>query len=337
MDKKSLFDILNSLRTREEKHADLTAEVVPLLVEWLGFRLRDIRFEHAFVYGPSARVRVVDALVLDSETGTPALLFEVKQRAHPQLMDQGRFLLKEALPISGAFAGILISPDSIDAIGQEVDQHVALGTTSWEEAEGLRNAIAEAHRHWRRNLPSTGRPAARDRTDSNRSDCDALLDAVRTAATNDEKKKTLERLVRVVFERLSYLQVKYTDLRTASSEIDLIVENRGCAQHTLFDEFGRHFLVECKNWASPVGAKEVRDFVGKLLKTKQRLGVLATREGVTGADSGADALREIQFCFDALNTAVLVLTEADLIVLCAGAELHDLLDKKLDRLRFDLP
>jgi hypothetical protein len=333
----SLADTLNALPQRSPSAARLAADVVPPFVAWLEIDPGWVRFEYPFIYG-AGRVRVADAAVIDPELDRALLIFEVREARHRDRVRDEFFNLTELRDVTGAYAGILLTTMDLTVRGT-VEANLKFGELTPGDLEWLRAALREGFATWharaaphgrRRAPPHRGRPGKRP-------ECEAMLQATRDASTNDEKKKSLEGLVRFLIERNDYLRVKYTDVRTASSEIDLVVENRGRSRHTMFDEFGRHFLIECKNWNQPVGAKEVRDFVGKLLKTKIRLGILATRQGVTGSGGGEDALREIHFCFDTLQTAVLVLTEEDFEALCSGIDFHDLLDQKLDRLRFDLP
>lgn len=338
MRNENIFEILNGLAARSPSSARIAADVVPALVEWVGFDPSWIRFEYAFVYG-AQRVRVLDAVVLEPETERPFVVFEIKEGGRRHRGVDGYAQLQELLDATGAFAGIWLTVTGLVTVGMDETVTINFGAVGPNDLEPLRSVLQRAHAEWRQGALRLGRrpPPARRGRPGKRPECEQRLQTIIDAVTNDDKKKILEGLVRFLVDQVDYLLVKYADGRTASSEIDLVVENRGRSRHTMFDEYGRHFLIECKNWSQRVGAKEVRDFVGKLLKTKIRLGVLATREGVTGESGGEDALREIHFCYDALETAVLVLTEEDLVALCSGADLHSLLDQKLDRLRFDLP
>ncbi|MCL4552513.1 MAG: restriction endonuclease, partial [Candidatus Marsarchaeota archaeon] len=92
----------------------------------------------------------------------------------------------------------------------------------------------------------------------------AALAKTKKARTNEQKKQSLEGLAKLLFQGIPFLSFKYSNLRTASAEIDLVFLYRGFKETTVFDELGRYFLVECKNWKDPVGAKHVRDFIGKM-------------------------------------------------------------------------
>jgi len=132
------------------------------------------------------------------------------------------------------------------------------------------------------------------------------------------------------------LKCKYYNLQTRSSEIDIVIEY-DCSKGyiPLFEEQGRFSLIECKNWSKPVGVSPVRDFMGKLDKCKARLGVIFSKNGVTGVDAGADALREIQSRFDRDGVFVLVFFLEDIRNIEDGNAFVTALDRKADSLRFD--
>jgi hypothetical protein len=132
------------------------------------------------------------------------------------------------------------------------------------------------------------------------------------------------------------VRVKHRNLRTASSEIDLVLEADPRTCPLLFSDFPRFSLVECKNWNDPAGAPEIRDFVSKIEKSRCKLGFLFSRNGVTGQNRGADALREIRFAADRLGVFVLVVAEDDLDAVVRCSKFSDLLDQKYDKLRFDV-
>lgn len=104
----------------------------------------------------------------------------------------------------------------------------------------------------------------------------------------------------------------------------------------LFEELGRYCLIECKNWSKPVGVGSVRDFMGKLDKCKIKLGIIFSKNGVTGVNSGADALREIQSRFDRDGLYILVFSLDEIKEIKDGMSFYKAIDSKADRLRFDV-
>jgi hypothetical protein len=163
----------------------------------------------------------------------------------------------------------------------------------------------------------------------------AALAKTKKARTNEQKKQSLESLAKLLFQAIPFLSFKYSNLRTASAEIDLVFLYKGFKETTVFDELGRYFLVECKNWKDPVGAKHVRDFVGKMKSSKVKLGVLVAPKGVTGDCDSADALREIHRTFDQDGLFVIVIAEELLNLIEKGGNFYDLLEYEIESIRFD--
>ena len=79
----------------------------------------------------------------------------------------------------------------------------------------------------------------------------------------------------------------------------------------------------------------MRDFIGKMLKSRTRLGILFAKNGITGEGTGLDALREIQSAYDRDGIFLLVLSLSDLGEIKNGGDFIALLDLKSDKLRFD--
>ena len=162
-----------------------------------------------------------------------------------------------------------------------------------------------------------------------------LYNALDVARTASAKGEALESLARYLLDRVRGLRVVRRRLRTSSSEIDLVVEIVPTRPASTFEEFGRYILVECRNWIAPVRAKDVRDFVGKLSKSKTRLGIIFARSGVTGRRGDTDAWRETRIAFHTSDIVVLVVTDDDLRSMAEGAEFAAILAQKLFDFRFD--
>lgn len=321
------LEALRRIAAMDWSERSILADALPPLVEALGEKPAELRFEH-LVLASQTRIRLADAALI-AEDGRALVVFEVKGGVPEAWWDDWSADLAETLGTSAVSIGLLVNPHRITILwfGERTDFSVPLAT---EETAGqlhsiFRSAIADARPTPPDHRPPSGAP-----------DCLGMIQRIETATTNDEKKKALETFAAWMVDRTSGLKVKHHNLRTTSSEIDLVVENVGAGHRSVFDEFGRHLLVECKNWGKPVGAKEVRDFVGKLLKTDATLGLLISKNGVTGKNGAEDALREIRFCYDRLDLVVCVLALEDLRAICLGSSLGDLVDERVDRLRFDL-
>jgi|ERR1035441_3215982 hypothetical protein len=116
------------------------------------------------------------------------------------------------------------------------------------------------------------------------------------AGDNNQKKESLEFLA-------SYLAVTLPGVRinanvkananaaTFEHEIDLVVTQYGSTPTYLLEALGRHFLIECKNWDSRVGAQALNHFVAKMRFHRCKCGVIFSREGLSGDADQQTGLR----------------------------------------------
>jgi hypothetical protein len=155
-----------------------------------------------------------------------------------------------------------------------------------------------------------------------------FLHRVRQAQTNDEKKKSLEYLAEFLFETIKGLKVVDRDLRTSAEEIDRLVRNE--SDEPFWRNLGNPFLVECKNWGVPVGAKEIRDLKGKMDSRGIKTGFLLAKSGVSGNDY-RDARLAIR---EALTNGryIVVLDDSDLQEIADGTPPSEKLRDKYEDL-----
>lgn len=110
---------------------------------------------------------------------------------------------------------------------------------------------------------------------------DALVDAVDTTASADDKGRTLEELCSRLFASVAGFAVTGR-IRTETEEIDISVLNDS-AEPRLRRE-GALILAECKNWTGKCGKNEFVVFNSKLENRSQRctLGFLVSWNGFSG-------------------------------------------------------
>ena len=104
------------------------------------------------------------------------------------------------------------------------------------------------------------------------------LDNSSSAKTNKEKKDSLEKVGVLLIKMIEGLDVLETNVNTETEEIDILVKNE--SEDPFWQRLPTPFLVECKNWSKPVGAKEIRDFDGKMDEITFR--IMISIDGVTG-------------------------------------------------------
>lgn len=163
-------------------------------------------------------------------------------------------------------------------------------------------------------------------------DQDALAEAIARALDPDlgtvEKGRALERFAQFALGAIPGITVECfaTDDVFHAQEIDVLCSNdQDPAGLPHFDHF---ILVECKNWADPVGSEEVNWFHEKLRARALGVGILFAMNGITGDRdlfiaanlALAEALRE--------GRHILVLGRAEIEDLASGEDLATLLKRK---------
>lgn len=301
-----------------ENEIDFTRKVIPRLVRALDYDEPETFYEYG---GHRLRADVVLSKSIDSK---PWIVLELK-RGKPRDVADWIYQVRRYLDAFDCGIGAVISPELLILITHQEDKHFDLRALTSEQ-------VAEIFRVLERKAQPSSVP---HKAPGNKGLVD-LIESTERAVGNDEKGKSFEALARFLFDSVPSLRCKYSNLRTRSSEIDLVIEyDKSKGSIPLFEELGRYALVECKNWSKPVGVGPIRDFMGKLDKCKARLGIIFSKNGVTGVDAGEDALREIQSRFDRDGVFLLVFSLEDLRNIGDGQGFKEALDYKADNLRFD--
>src|SRR5262249_14813046 len=90
-------------------------------------------------------------------------------------------------------------------------------------------------------------------------------------------------------------------------------------------ELGRHFVCECKDWASAADFTTMAKFCRVLDSIKSRFGILFSRSGITGSGKTQFAEREQLKVFQDRGIVIVVLSLSDLQAVANGANLITLL------------
>lgn len=149
------------------------------------------------------------------------------------------------------------------------------------------------------------------------------------AKTKAEKGKLLEDLACYLFEEIPGITLSARNVKNTceTEEIDVAFWN---GQHPRgLKELNFVILVECKNWAKPVGSMEVNWFITKVRNRALDFGVLLAANGITG---DADDRKEAH---DVVSKAlmekirVVILTRAEIEALADSAGLVTTIKRKL--------
>lgn len=125
-----------------------------------------------------------------------------------------------------------------------------------------------------------------------------------------EKGRTLELLAEILFEVEPFLKLHLSNKRYSTGELDRLFKVKKIPS-TIFQEFSDILVVECKNWSSKVGAKEIRDFSGKMEDLQSEIGIIISKEGITGDQNFIkDAKGELRRLWDR-NSKIIIVFDAD--------------------------
>jgi len=320
--RKALHNLLTSLpKTTFRSELEIIKKIVPKLAQILGYDEQEIFYD----YG-RGRLRA-DAIFSGSIEAAPWIILEIKGlRGGPiaDWIDQVRRYLNS---FDGRLA-IVVSPNTFLLVSNHLEAQFNLRELSINQTEEILKFLEEVFAEEPNNSTTLAKRTLY-------SSIENLIEAAEVATTNKEKGKTLERLSQFLIDNAPSLSCKYTNLITRSSEIDIVIEyDSAKGSILLFEDVGRYSLVECKNWSKPVGASTVRDFLGKLEKTKTKMGIIFAKRGITGAESGLDALEEIRAKFSRDGVFVVVFSFEDLRGINDSKSFLEALDVKADNLRF---
>jgi hypothetical protein len=161
------------------------------------------------------------------------------------------------------------------------------------------------------------------------------VNALRDADSQEEKSSSLESLTRLLFEGIPFLTCKYVNSESIGSELEVVVQYNGRNPPTVFDAFGRYFLLHGKDWSAAVRTKDLTALLEKMQKSRVRLGIILAPLGICGRRKGGQAVREIRRAFDVHGVCTVVLCAEHLRQVVGGANFYDMLEYLIERTRFD--
>jgi len=158
----------------------------------------------------------------------------------------------------------------------------------------------------------------------------AGLRACNSAGSNSAQRgAALERLAQDLFGSIPGVTLTLRNNKDAfaTQEIDVAAWNQGYPAGLA--GFPQIFLIECKNWLSPVGSMEIAWFDTKLRLKGCSFGVLLALEGITGKQHSLTAAYSILAAALREQRDIIVITKTDLEALGSVAELVSLIQHKM--------
>jgi hypothetical protein len=157
----------------------------------------------------------------------------------------------------------------------------------------------------------------------------ALLEKVRLAPSNDQKKKTLETLAEFLLGGIEGFAVR-PSTRSATGELDRFVRNN--SPNPQFVALGEMLIVECKHWGRAVGTDEIGAFIADLQDARQKSGILLSRKGIS-----REAQNRIFNYFQREKGFIIPLLEGDIEKVCNGLNLDLMMIEKMEAITFQKP
>ncbi|MDZ7701777.1 MAG: restriction endonuclease [Halobacteriales archaeon] len=213
-----------------------------------------------------------DGLIQINFNRAPWLVVEVKKSNAPHIIHQAQDQVRRYLEFTNADYAVIIGNGYISVTEPDGELFVEANPNDIEAIEEIESILTppdyllaptEAEDVRRE---TSGEEVSFDNYSINLDDLETALEAVDEAETNHEKGDTFEELANLLFEAIPFLEVRDKNLETNTGEIDLVVEYQGTNEPTIFDNFCRFILVECKNWSNSVGVSKLEISRGRWTK-----------------------------------------------------------------------
>lgn len=280
-----------------------------------------------------------DAMISKTRDGTPLSIVEVKLTRGTENPRFRQDWLKQVLTyINSANAeyGLLLSDKLFSVLDNNNRIDVEITNPSQDNIESAKEMLDSAEAtDEKRQQTTSSKNIESDYFSLDINQFEDAVDLLDEAESSYKKGEAFEDLAGLLFGGVEFLKVRDKQLRTNTGEIDVVVEYEGYDEKTIFDEYSRFILAECKNWSDTVGVPQIRDFKGKMDKSYTDFGVIFAREGISG-DDGADAIRWIHDYFQREGNVILVIDDDEIARIKSGEGFYNILDDLLYGRRFDL-
>jgi hypothetical protein len=123
--------------------------------------------------------------------------------------------------------------------------------------------------------------------------------------------------------------------RPDSSNFDVVCSLQG-PDVDFRSELGRYFVVDCKDWSTPVDFSSFAIFCRVLDSVKSQFGIIFSKFGIADEGKNSNAEKEQQKIFQDRGMVIIVVNEADLAYVSYGGNFMGLLRNKYEKVRLDL-
>jgi|GEM_PF-4136786 len=136
---------------------------------------------------------------------------------------------------------------------------------------------------------------------------------------------TLESLAHYIFSCTNNIFLPKGSWANDISQFDNILYLT-CHECFLID-WKTYTIVECKNWSHPLDKQGVNDFIAKIRDSKHNIGIIFSREGITGKEDYRDAQGKLLLAANE-GIIVIIIDDKDLNSLINGKNVFELLEQK---------
>jgi hypothetical protein len=150
-----------------------------------------------------------------------------------------------------------------------------------------------------------------------------LFEAAAKEPTSSLRGQAYERAIRYIFESSGCLVEANQTNVLGAEEVDLGVGNL-----TAMPLLPKIFIVECKDWDSPVDSRTVGYFINIVRNRSLELGIVVAPKGMTGSDDDLTYAQSLGLAAAAQNIKIIVLTSSDLSEIQCITEFVELLHRR---------
>jgi hypothetical protein len=333
------------LRTIDEQNFDPTRGRVwnTILYERIGLELADaLSIDRDFVHcmrniGEGLRPT---AIVQVNENKRPWAVFEAIPPHSRKKKEKARYQMEKYLHYTNAEIGAVFCPeyvfvlDSDGAVLHDVDTE---NTSEVRRVEQVLSPPEVFVKDCKDDEPTGERSqdyVIEPNYEVDLKKFESAVEAMDNADSSQERGEAFEELAGILLEAMPFIRVREQNLRTRTSELDLVVEYTGADEEKIFDKVSSDFLIECKHWSKPVGSDPVGNFIQKMDKLSIDFGIMFARNGVTG-DEETDGTGQIRDALIQKDMVILVIDGGDIKRLLSGESFYQMLDQKFFERRYD--
>ncbi|GAA3033663.1 hypothetical protein [Actinokineospora globicatena] len=151
-----------------------------------------------------------------------------------------------------------------------------------------------------------------------------LLDQASNGLTADYRGKKYEELLKFIFESVpGVFSATNTRNYFGAEQVDIAIGHSGA-----FRGVPSEFLVECKNYSSPLDSKAVGYFLFICLSRNSSLAVIAAASGLSGDPEDMTYAHSLALAASAMGCRLIIITTKDILGFQSTSDIVDLVSRR---------